>query len=203
MAQIDLIAGQHLQGTGGGYTQTNTYAGGQLIFNATTDGYVDGVALSEVALLLVDLPAEIAAAKISQLVFSGSIEATGSVGEAGVDYLANSQLYQMTLGLGGGLGGNFDPDNEPAEAAFVTITPHSNGIARLFSNFTVATDNVDLSFDELTTGGVLKIGFPTSGFVFGEGYDFTLTLSLATLEVVDADTPDFWTNRNLTRELPL
>ena len=199
MAQIDLIAGQHLQGVAGGYTQTNTYAGGQLIFNATTDGYVDGVALSQAILTLVDLPAEIAAAKISQLVFSGSIEASGSVGQVGVDFIANSQLYQIMMGLGGVFTG-FTPD---PEGEFVTITPHPSDATVLFSNFIVATDNVDLSFDELTTGGVLKIGFPAENPTFGGGYDFTLTLTEATLEVVDADTSDFWTNRNLTRELPL
>ena len=200
MAVVDLIAGQHLAGTavtGVAYTISNTYGGGQYIFNAASDEYADGGRLSEVVLWLVDLPAEIAAAKISQLVFSGGIVASGSVGQSGVDYLANSQLYQMTL-----FSFSFDPNDEP-EGEFVTITPHSNGIARLFSNFTVATDNVDLSFDELTTGRVLKIGFPTEVFLFGGGFDFTLTLTEATLEVVDADTPDFWTNRNLTRELPL
>lgn len=202
MAVVDLIAGQHLQGVAGGYTTTNTYSSGQFVFNATTGGYVDGVSLSEVALLLVDLPAEIAAAKISQLVFSGNIEATGSVGEVGVDYLANSQLYQLTQGSGGGLGG-FDLNNEPAEAEFVTITQHSDASPQLFSNFTVATDNVDLAFDELTSGGVLKIGFPTNSFVFGEGYDFTLTLTEATLEVLDVDASNFWTQNNLTREVPL
>ena len=199
MAVVDLIAGQHLQGVGGGYTTTDTYTGGQYIFNATTDGYVDGVALAEVVLLLVDLPAEIAAAKISQLVFSGSIEASGSVGQSGVDYLANSQLYQIMFAFGGVFTG-FTPD---PEGEFVTITPHPSGATVLFSNFTVATDNVDLSFDELTTGGVLKIGFPAENPTFGGGYDFTLTLSSATLEVAGGDSSNFWTNRNLTREVPL
>ena len=199
MAVVDLIAGQHLQGVGGGYTTTDTYTGGQYIFNATTDGYVDGVALAEVVLLLVDLPAEIAAAKISQLVFSGSIEASGSVGEVGVDFIANSQLYQIMMGFGGAFTG-FTPD---PEGEFVTITPHPNGTTQLFSGFTVATDNVDLSFDELTTGGVLKIGFPAENPAFGGGYDFTLTLNSATLELAEGASSGFWTGFNKTREVDL
>jgi len=203
MPVIDLIAGQHLQGAAS-YTTTDIYESGQYRFNATTDGYSDGISLKEVAMLLTGLPPEISTAEILSLTFAGSVEGvSGSVGEVGVPFVANSQLYdRQNFGLGGF--GGFEVSNEPLEAGFVNLVDHPNGTVQPFPEFTVNTANVSLAYDDLTTGAVWVVGFPTSGFTFGTGFDFNLRLSTATLEVVGAAAPlDFWTGFNLTREEPL
>lgn len=205
MPTLDLIAGQHLQGAAI-YNLTHTYGGGQYVFNTTTNGVLDGVGLTEIMMLLTGLPAPVAAAKINNLTFSGSVTInSGSAGEVGEDLLANSQLYEMYGGLGGF--GGFTPD---AAGQYVALTGRlADGVASSFSDFVVNTDNIDVSYDELTalTGfaetGVFKIGFPTTGFVFGSGFDVTLTLTSATLDYESGEAPQFWTGFNITRETAL